>query len=377
MQSPLSIHRIAGGSGRLARQFIQLPYALYRNTPQWVPGFRLDTRRLLSRKDPFFAHSDAAFFLALQGPRAVGRIAALENIRYNKHLGKRQARFALFESADDDAVADRLFEAVQEWAGNRNLDSLRGPLGFTGLTGDGLLVHGHEHRAAMTMMGYHFPYYQRLVERQGFARHRDLYSAYLDAVEFVLPPRVERIARIALKRGRLTVPEFRKKSELISIAGDIGRVYNESFSDHGDHLPLSDPEIQELVKSLRLVSDPKLIKIIYFDGEIAGFLFTFPDLSDALQRAGGRLNPLTILSLLRESKRTRRLVINGMGLAPRFRRTGANALLYHELARATKDMGYVGADLVQIMETTELMLSDIEALGGKIYKTHRIYTKAL
>lgn len=373
----LSIHRIASPRGFLADAFLRLPFVLYNGSRQWVPPFDRDIRAILGRRHAFFGHSDAEFFLAFRGGEPVGRIAVLENRRYNERFAKRQARFGFFEAVDDRGVADGLLAACAEWAVGRRLEILVGPLGLSSMAGGGILIHGFEHRAAMTMMSYHRPYYRKLIEGWGFAKRLDLHSAYLDAVEFRLPDRIERVARLALKRGGLRIADFRSRRDLAAVVDRVGRLYNDAFSDQPDHVPFTQEEVDELGRSLLTVADPKLIKIILLDEEIVGFLFAFPDLSAAMQRARGNLNPATLLALLRERKRTRRLIINGMGIVPRHRGSGANAILYYELARTTRDMGYQGADLVQIKESTNLMLSDIERLGGRLYKTHRVYAKRL
>jgi hypothetical protein len=377
MRNGLGIHRVSSPRGFLADAFVRFPFRLYSGSRQWVPCFDRDIRAILGRRHAFFSHSDGEFFVALRAGEPVARIAALENRRDNTRHRRKEARFYFFEAVDDAEVVNRLFGAGCDWAAGRGLDTIAGPLGFSSMTGGGILVDGFEHRAAMTMMGYHLPYYRALIEGEGFEKRLDLYSAYLDAVEFRLPERIQRVAEIALKRGRLRVAEFGSRRDLAAMADRIGRLYNEAFSDQPDHLPLTQAEIDELGRTLLAVADPRLIKIILLGEEIAGFLFAFPDLSAAMQRARGRLNPLTLLSLLRERGRSRRLIINGMGIVPRHRRSGANAVLYYELARATKDMGFQGADLVQIKESTDLMLSDIENLGGRIHKTHRVYAKRL
>ena len=138
--------------------------------PQWVPWFRADMRRILSRRHPYFEHSHAEFFLARRGPRVVARVAALENTQYNAHQKSKCAHFYFFDAEDDPEAAARLFETVRSWARDRGLDTLIGPFGFGGSTGNGILVEGFEHTAAMNMMNWNPPYYARLLEGVGFAK---------------------------------------------------------------------------------------------------------------------------------------------------------------------------------------------------------------
>ena len=181
-----------------------------------------------------------------------------------------------------------------------------------------------------------------------------------------------------MKRGSFEVPEFRSKRDLVRNAAGIGRVYNESFSSHGDEFyPLSEREIGQITSDLVTVADPSLIKLLVSKGEIAGFLFGFPDLSAALQRSHGRITPWSIIDLLLEYRRTRWLIVNGAGILPRYQRLGGNALLYSMLEKIASRKRFQYVDAVQIAESTELMLADLRTLGASVYKVHRIYQREL
>jgi hypothetical protein len=375
--SGIEIEEVVSGKDRAARDFIELPFRLYRGSPQWVPPFRRDMKAILDRRNPFFASSAAAFFLARKDGRAAGTIAAIDNGPYNAHHKTRTGQFYFFECEEDREVAAALFERAFAWMRGRGLTEVMGPAGF-GMLGAGLLVQGFEHRAAMTMMPYNHAYYARLVEGMGFGKFKDQYSARIDAAAFRLPDKVRRVAEIALARAAFTVPEFKRKKDLVRLAGDIGRLYNESFTSHVDtFVPFSDEEIRQITDELVLVADPTLIKILFYRGEMAGFLFGFPDLSGALQRSRGRLSPWALLDILREYKRTRTLIINGAAILPKYQRLGGNALLYWALEQIAKKKRFDTAESVQVAETTELMLADLKTLGAETYKTHRMYKRGL
>jgi hypothetical protein len=239
-------------------------------------------------------------------------------------------------------------------------------------------VQGFDRRAVMTMMAYNHPWYGPSIEAAGFAKLRDQLSMYIDATRFRLPDRIRRVADIAMKRGRFTVPELRTKGDLVRYAPQIGKVYNESFQSHGDEFyPLSDREIRQITTDLVAVADPTLIKLLVSDEGIAGFLFGFADLSGALQRGRGRITPWGIIDLLLEYRRTRHLVVNGAGILPRYQRLGGNAILYAMLEKIASSRHFVAVDAVQIAETTELMLADLKTLGAEVYKVHRIYQRDL
>jgi len=378
LSATVEILPVRRARSREGRQFIALPYSIYAGNRSWVPWFSADLRQLIDRRHPFFEHSAGEFYLARREGRPCGRIAVLENRRYNQAHGVRSAHFYFFDVTNDAQASAALFHAAFDWARARGLDQVIGPLGIGGTSGGGILVEGFDQRAAMTMMAYNHSYYRDLVEAAGFTKKLDLNSFYLDADRFSLPDKVRSVAEKVLARGSFKVLEFSSKRPLKAIAEKVGRVYNSALGDHVETYMLSDPEVRKVTRDLLTVADPTLIKVLTYNDEVVGFLFGFPDLSEALKRARGRLNPITILDLLREYKRTDWLIANGAGILPKYQRLGGNALLYYELERTAKQGGrFRHVDLTQIAETTGLMIKDVETLGGRIYKVHRLYARGI
>ena len=374
----VTVEKVDTQSRAQVRRFLKIPFALYANHPQWVPPLLTDIRTMMDRhKHPFYEHSDADFFIAVRDGRDVGRIAALENRRYNATHDTRQAQFYLFDCEDNAEAAGALFERVFEWAHRRGLDQVVGPKGFGALDGYGLLVEGFEHRQMMTMMNYNYEYYPRLVEALGFEKEVDFVSCYIEADAFRLPERIHRIAGRVKRRSSLTVQRFRSKRELVKWAGRIGEAYNRAFVDNWEYYPLTEREIDFLVSNLLTVANPRLIKIITHGDDVVGFLFGFPDVSAALQRAKGHLYPWNIADLLVELRRTKWVALNGAGILPEFQGLGGNTLLYSEMENTIREFGFLHADLTQVAETAVQMRSDLVNLGGKPYKNHRVYVRRL
>lgn len=375
----IEIVQVRGERSRSARQFIRFPHRLFRGCPQWVPWFDRSMRGIVGKRHPFFDHSDAEFFLAVRDGRTVGRIAAFENTRFNEKHGERACNFYFFDAEDDREISHRLFECASEWALDRGLDTMVGPMLFGAASGQGILIEGFEHRASMTMMGYHYPYYRTHLEGEGFEKRRDYVSAQTDPRTYELPDRIRRAAEITLKRGRFSVLRFANRRELKSVAERVGSLYNEVLASFNEGHRLTDREMEAAIDDLLLVADPELVKILTYDNDIVGFLLAFPDLSAAMQRSHGRMSPVALIRLKREFSRSRRLIINGMGILPEYQRLGGNALLYSELARTSEEQAgrFVHAEMTQIAETTHLMLKDMGNLGGEVYKIHRLYQKPL
>ncbi len=362
------------------KRFIRLPFEIYRGSKQWVPQLNTDAMLPLNRtKHPFYEHSDAEFFLALEGEEVVGRISVLENRRYNEMRDERCAFFYHFECVDDGAVALALFERAFECARGRGMNKIIGPKGMGVFDGMGMLVEGFEHRPAMTMVPYNQPYYPAFVEAAGFEKMIDVVSCRLGAGDFKLPERVHRIADRVMRRGNLRVHTFRKKSEIRALAPQLGRAYNEAFHDNWEFVPITDAELKLLIDDLLTIADPGLIKMIMHGDDVAGFLLAFPDVSKALQRSKGRLTPLSIADLLLwEPRHTDWVLLNGAGILEQYRGRGGNALLYSEMEKTLRQSGrYAYADLAQIAETAVQMRSDLINLGGDPYKNHRVYRRAL
>jgi GNAT superfamily N-acetyltransferase len=330
------------------------------------------------KKHPFFEYSDADFFLAVWDGKVVGRICAGVNKRFNEYHKTKKAQFYFFDAIDDLEVAKTLFETVFDWAREHGLDTIIGPKGLSPFDGYGLLIKGHEYRQMMTMMNYNYPYYQKLIEALGFEKEVDFVSCYLPADAFKIPERVERIAQRVMDRGNLTVKHFKSKKEMVSWAQRIGETYNRTFINNWEYYPFSQGDIDYAVQNVFNVADHRLIKLILHGEDIVGFLFAFPDVSAALQRAKGRLFPFGIVDILLEMKRTKTVSGNGMGVMPEFQGIGGNALLYSEMGKTIFDFKqYEFIEMTQVAETTQQMRADLKNLNGVEYKNHRVYRKVI
>ncbi|MGB9639323.1 MAG: hypothetical protein ACPL3P_04395 [Anaerolineales bacterium] len=374
----IRIDQVDTNNKKDVERFIKIPFDLYHNHPQWVPPLFSDLRLYLNReKHPFFEHSTADFFIASLDGKDVGRIAVLENKRFNAYHDKKDCQFYFYDTIEDEEVTQTLFNRAFEWAHQHHLNRMIGPKGMGPLDGYGLLVEGFEHRQMMTMMNYNYPYYPRLVESLGFVKEVDFVSCYLSADSFRMPERIHSIAQRVLDRGTLNVIRFENRSQLRQWAKKIGKAYNNAFVNNWEYYPLTESEIQFVLDSFIPYADPKLIKIITHGDDAVGFLFGFPDISAALQRAQGKLNPWTILDLMREMKRTDWIALNGAGILPEFHGRGGNALLYSEMENTVRNYRFRHADLTQVAETAVQMRRDLENVGGKAYKNHRVYVKTI
>ncbi len=374
----LTVEKIDTNNKKHVTRFMKLQFQFYKDCPQWVPPIQMDVRTMLDRKKhPYYEHSDGDFFIATRDGKDIGRLAIFENKPFNEYHKTKQAHFYFFECEDNQETANALFNSAFEWARARGLNKVVGPKGLAALDGYGMLVEGYELRQMMTMMNYNHPYLVKLVENLGFEKEVDFVSCYLPKDSFKLPDRVHRIAERVIQRGQLRVQRFKDKRELAAWAPRIGQAYNQSFINNWEYYPLSKKEIDFILDSILTVANPAMIKIIVNDQDVVGFLFAFHDISAALQRNKGRLLPFGLIDLLLELKRTKWVSLNGVGILPKYHGWGGNALLYSEMAKTIQEFGFDHAELTQVAETAVEMRSDLENVGGKSYKNHRVFHKFL
>lgn len=359
----------------LVREFLGLPFRLYAHTPQWVPPMATDAGRYLDRRHPFYQHSEAAFFLACEEGRVIGRLAVLDNHRYNDFNREQTAFFNHFECEANLPAACALFGVAFRWARERGLQKIVGPKGFTALDGMGLLVKGFEHRSAFGI-AYNLPYYAALIEQAGFIRQGDLVSGYLSpATPF--PARVDEVAEMVKRRRGLSVMRLNNRRELRRAIPALRALYNSSLNGTTGNTPLSDDDVNAMASQLEWFADPRLIKIVMKGDQPVGFLLAYPDISAALQRTQGKLLPFGWVDMLLELKRTRWANINGAGIADQYRGLGGTALLFSEMRKSVVEGGYQHADIVQIGVENDKMQREMRDLGIDFYKTHRIYERTL
>jgi len=375
----LIVEKVDTENKKQVRRFVELPFRIYADCPQWVPPLNVDAYNQLNRKKhPFHEHSDMDFFLAVRDGRDVGRIAAIENKPYNRYHNKKTANFFLFEIENDPEAAAALFNTAFDWAKARGLDTIIGPKGMGPLDGYGMLVFGFEHRQTMTMLNYNHAYYPALIEAQGFVKEVDFVSCYLPADKFQMPERVRKISERVMQRGHLEIKTFKSKKELLAWADRIGTAYNDAFVQNWEYYPLTQREIDFVVGNIMTIADYRLIKIITHGEDVVGFLFAFHDVSAAMQRAKGRLFPFGLVDILLEIRRTNTVAVNGMGILPEHQGHGGNALLYYAMGNTLLNFKqFTNVEMTQVAETTEQMRADLKNLNGVEYKNNRVYRREI
>ncbi len=375
----MSSLEISPASGRAdIREFIRLPFRLYEGSEQWVPPLISERKRHLDRRrNPYFTHAEAEYFLARRGEHVVGRISAQVDRRFNEFQDNDWGQFGFFECEDDPEAAAALVDAACEWLRERRRDHVIGPLDFSTNHECGLLVAGFEH-APQILEFWHHPYYAALLEGCGLAKAMDLYkwSLHVSDRESVLPVVWKLAADLEPEHG-IRIRGMRKRD----LEAEIGRfmeIYNAAWERNWGFVPLTDDEIRHYAKELKPILDPNWAMVAETaDGEAVGVALTLPDYNQVLKKLDGRLLPLGWLTALRERKRIDKVRVFALGVKPDYQHTGVAAGLYERHFDMAERTPQDGGEMGWILETNTAMNRGMEAMGGEIVKTYRIYGKDL
>ena len=369
----MKIIEITPQDRQLKKAFINFPFMLYKDNPHWVPPIKMDMRKIFKPGYPFYQYGKAIFLLAVSDTGdTLGRLAVANNGRYNDFQQAKTAFFYYFETIDDLQVAKALFERGIDWARDQGLNHVLGPKGLTILDGFGMLIKGFEFRPAFGQP-YNPPYYPELIDSLGFTKVTDVFSGWIDQNTEV-PEKIAKAARLVKKRLGFDIPIFKTKADLKKVIKDFQSLYNQSLAAPAGNPPVTDEDMDNMVQQLLWIADPRLIKLIYKDGKAVGWLLVYPDVGAALQRINGRLLPFGWLQILRESKRTNWVNMNGIGIIEEYQRLGGTALLYNEFHKSVLESGqYNYAELLQIREENINSLLEVANVGSNFHKTHRLY----
>lgn len=367
-------------------EFIFFQWTPYRGNPYWVPPLISERRVFYDKtKHPFHQHAEVAMFLAKRGGQTVGTIYALENFRHNEFHHEKVGMFGGFEAIDDQAVADALLDRAAAWCRARGLTALRGPFNYSTNEECGLLLDAFDD-APRLMMTYNPPYYQRLVEQAGFAKAMDLYAYRKDVTSIpsldAFPPKLRRITEKIMQRGEVVIRNV-DLSRFDEEVDKLKSVYNSAWERNWGFVPMTDAEFNHLAAGLRQVLDPSLIFIVEAKGKVVGFGLTLPDVNEALRRARPRPGVPEWWTLLKffinfKFRKTIKYIrVIALGVIPEYRLSGIDGVLYAKTAEAAMKKGYYIGEFSWILESNTAMRNALVGLGGEIYKTYRIYEKAL
>ena len=342
------------------RAFVDFQFNLYQNHPFWVPPLKSDeVKQLTAKTNPAFFFCDAQFWTAWKEGRCVGRIGAIINHDYNKKIGKEMGRFTRFEVIDDVEVTRILFEVAEKWLREKGVKAIHGPLGFTNLDNQGLLIEGFEYLPSIASV-MHFPYYQKHIEELGYSKEND-WVEFLIKIEEI-PEKATRLVEIIKQRNNLEVIHLKEKKEMVLYLNEVFYLLNRAF----DELPYVSPFSDELIKSATQkymdVLVPKYIVMIKKEGQLAAFIIGLPSLSKAMQKANGHLFPFGFLQIKKALKKPEVLDLLLTGVDPHYQKLGLPAILISELQNTMLENG------IKYVETTGMFETNMK--GATTWKNY-------
>jgi GNAT superfamily N-acetyltransferase len=355
------------------RQFIDFPYLLYRGHPHWVPPPRLMESARFKPGHPFFEHADMALFLAWTDGRPVGRIAAIDDRLHNETHRDNLADFGHFEAESEEA-AWALLDAAEAWARGRGRARIRGPLNSSLNESAGLLIDAFD-VDPMVMMPYNPPEYAGFIERAGYRKAKDLFAWIIDLPGAIHTERMSRVVAWFKSRHGLTI----RSVNLSAFEAEIERfvdVYCRAWAENWGFVKPTTAEARQLASELRYVVDADLVTAAEVDGRLVACAIALPDLNQVFKGTGGRLFPTGLLRLLARKRIVTQVRLLLFGVVPEWRGTGLAApLVVDLLTRAARR--YTRAELSWVLEDNDLTNDSIATLGGRRYKTYRVYEKEL
>lgn len=362
------------------KKFVRYNYELYKDNPYAVPELYEDAMNTLRRdRNAAFEFCEADYFLALRDGKVVGRVAAIINHRANERWGIKAARFGWVDFIDDAGVVDALFATVEQWARERGMTELQGPLGFTDLDREGMLVEGFDRLGTMATI-YNFPYYPQHMERMGFEKDAD-WVEFLIKVPEKNWEKAERLSAIITRKYNLRVVQCKSRSELAKRYGKaLFSLVNECYAPLYGFSPLSDRQVEQLIKQYLPAIDLRLVSLIV-DGNdnLVGLGVTLASLSIALQKAKGRLFPFGWFHLAKALffSRPKRLDFLLVAIKPEYQSKGVMALLFNDLMPRYIAMGFEDVETNPELETNNKVQAQWESFEKEQHKRRRAYKKAL
>jgi len=361
------------------KTFIDFPHTLYKDDPLYVPELFMAQKEVHSKKkNHYFDHAEVRYYLAYKDGKIAGRLVAHLDAHYNDYHNSNTGMFGFYDVIDDFEVSNALFDKACTWLRSKNVSQIMGPFSFN-LTTDtgGMLIEGFD-RSPMIMMTYNKPYYNDHVQQYGFAKEMDL-QAYMIYTNKVSEKSIrlsklleERLARTGITIRPVNLKDFKEEVRRLKI------IYDKAWEKNWGFVPATDAEFDHLAEGLKLLVDPKWCYIAEDKGEPIGFFLSLPNINEITKNfKKGRLFPFNIIRLMRGKKKVKHVRILTLGVVEAYRNKGIEAIFYARNIMNAKEVNLIGGEASWILENNKEMVQGAKKLNGELYKTYRIYSKAL
>lgn len=357
--------------------FVKFPIELYKNCPYYVPSLILDELGTLdTKKNPAFKMCEMQMLLAYKEDKVVGRICAIINHKANEAWNSKNGRFGFFDFIDDVEVVDALFNEAESWLKSKGMDRIIGPMGFSGLDHEGLLVYGYDRVTTMATT-YSFPYYKEHIERLGFKKEVDA-NEYIVQVPSEVPERHRRIADIVRNRYGLKVLKFKNLKQITPYVSKLFHVLNEAYKPLYGFTALSQEQIDYYVKMYVPILRWDLVTIVIEEktDNVVAFGIGMPNLSRGLIKSRGKLFPLGWYHLLKDLKFSNPVIdLLLIGIAPEYQGKGVNAIVFADFIPSAYNEGFRIAETNPELEVNEKVNTLWDGFEAELHKKRRFYSK--
>ena len=362
------------------KQFVKFSIDLYKGNPYYVPCLIEEEMMTLDKeKNPAFEVCDAILFLAYKDGKIAGRIAGIINHGSNTAWEEKRARFGFMDFIDDAEVVDALFGAVIRWAKEKGMTELHGPLGFTDMDHEGMLVEGFDQLGTMATI-YNYPYYPKHLERMGFEKDQDWHEFKIFVPREGIPEKHQRIGEIVRKKYGLSIRKFKNKEEIMPYAHKIFHTLNAAFEPLYGFSALTEKQIDYYINMYIPMLRYELVTVITRDAddEVVGFGISLPSLSKAMQKANGHLFPFGWIHLLKALKSKPKVIdLYLTGVLPEYQSKGVNALLFNDLIPVYNRLGVVYAESNPELENNSAVQAQWNYFKREHHKTRRAFIKKI
>ena len=363
------------------KRFIRFNYELYKGNAYSVPDLFDDMLNTFNKKkNAAFEFCEADYFLAYKDGKLAGRVAAIINHKANQAWGKKDVRFGWIDFTDDPEVSDALIRAVEQWGKERGMTDIVGPLGFTDMDAEGMLIEGYDQLSTMATI-YNYPYYPQHMERMGFVKDSD-WVEFKIYIPDGIPDKHKRIADIIQRKYNLQIKKYTSAKKIAAEYGQaIFRLINEAYSQLYGYSALSQRQIDQYVKMYLPILDLRMVTLITEqNGELVAVGISMPSLSEALQKAHGRLLPFGWYYLLKAlffKRRAKMLDLLLVAVKPEYQNKGVNALLFTDLIPVYQQLGFEYAESNPEMELNGKVQAQWDYFQTEQHKRRRAFRKAI
>jgi GNAT superfamily N-acetyltransferase len=359
------------------KAFVHFPFTLYRNNQFWVPNLVSDDMNTLRKdKNPAFETCEARYWLAYRNGAIVGRVAAILNHPHIEKWGQRYMRFGWLDFIDDPQVSSALLQTVEAWAKESAMTAVHGPLGFTDLDREGMLVEGFDELATMATY-YNHPYYPAHLEKLGYTKDID-WVEYEISMPSEPDEKIARMANIVMKRNKFRLLEIHNKKELMSHAKELFRLQEIEYKQLYGFVPLTPRQVDAYINQYFGFVTPDFVPMVFNEkDEMVAFGVGLPSLSRALQKSRGRLFPFGFIHLLKALKRNDRADLYLVAVKSEYRGSGANAILMNSMYEVFRKIGVKKIETNPELETNRLVQGQWKYFETRQHKRRRVFIKQL